>query len=524
MSEYGKNGYGDGPYGASGVPAGAINLGWNLQNFPSRDYPFPPFNGEVTGSGKRGVLDVRWDCPALLSANTPWRVLGVNIYRSDVGERGPYHRLNPLPLGGTFYRDYTDIISVTNEIVRWDSSWMFRGKSPNGRLWAFRTMFPIYKRSAHSCIPANAPTDVTVTINGVPAGIHSVFGPGGEVVLINAPTYDQVTDNFDQVVLPSGPESEVLVTYNTVRNAVSFELDRKIFYRISTVAVHEEAPGNLIETPLRYCQPLTPYKVEALDWMWREAVRRNNWILEQGGERVNVFVRKTAGEVCDCRMDRKRRSYNGQPKNNCLECFGTGFLGGYEGPYEAIMAPDDAERRVAQTQWGRHVEHSYEVWFGPTPLLTQRDFVVKQTNERYSIGPVRKPTNRGNIMQQHFTIRRLDEPDIRYAVPIDGLNGLPWPESRLTIDPEERLLVYPLAEYGPMHQLEPCEHGPQVYPDSPDPQAMPMGTEKKNIGDSREHRGRTQTWENHNYVWFLMPFALWLLKVFASMSEAAPLG
>jgi len=499
MSQFGNNQYGAGPYGAGGVPVGAVNTGWSLENFPARDFPVPPFNGEVLGAGVSGVLDVRWDCPALLSANTPWQVLGVNIYRSDVGERGPYHRLNPLPLGGTFYRDFTDIIPVTRELVDWDTAWIFKGDAPNNRRWMFRTRFGAYKRSARSCIPANSPTDVTVTVDGVPAAVHFVFGQAGEVELVPRGTYNHVTEKFDPAVLPIGPESVVEITYNTVRNVVSFELDRKIFYRITTVAVHADAPGNLIETPLRYCQPLTPYKVESLDWIWRESVRRNNWILEQGGERVNLFIRKTSGQVCDCRLDRRRRAYNQQPKNNCLICIGTGFIGGYEGPYEAILVPDDAERKVSQTERGRAVEHEYEVWFGPTPLMTQRDFVVKQTNERYSIGPVRKPTARGMLLQQHFSIRRLDEPDVRYQVPLNGLNGLPWPETRLTIDPEERLTVYPLAEYGPMHSLEPCEHGPQVYPDSPDPQAMPTGTQKGNIGDSREHRGRSQTWENHNY-------------------------
>jgi hypothetical protein len=291
------------------------------------------------------------------------------------------------------------------------------------------------------------------------------------------------------------------VTYRTNRNVVGHgpSLDRKIFYRLSTVAVSASAPGGLIETPLRYCQPLTPYKVESLDWIWREAVKRNNWILEQGGERVKVFIRKTAGVPCDCVLDARRRAYNKQPKNHCLSCFSTGFIGGYEGPYPIIVAPDDADRKVAQHNWGRTVEHTYEVWTGPVPLLTQRDFIVKQTNERYSIGPVRRPSNRGNILQQHFNINLLDEPDVRYRVPIDGLADLPWPQTRLTIDPEERLLVYPTAEYGPMHYLDPCEHGPQVYPDSPEHQATPMGTQKDNIDDSREHRGRTQVWDNQNW-------------------------
>ena len=64
-----------------------------------------------------------------------------------------------------------------------------------------------------------------------------------------------------------------------------------------------------------------------------------------------------------------------------MECYGTGFVGGYEGPIDIIIAPDDADRRVTQTPNGRRLEHQYEVWIGPTPMLSQRDFIVKQESE-----------------------------------------------------------------------------------------------------------------------------------------------
>ncbi|MEL7339736.1 MAG: Hint domain-containing protein, partial [Bacteroidota bacterium] len=111
-------------------------------------------------------------------------------------------------------------------------------------------------------------------------------------------------------------------------------------------------------------------------------------------------------------------------------CFGTGYVGGYEGPYDMIIVPDDAERRISQLMTGRRLEHSYEVWTGASPLLTQRDFIVKQTNERYSVGGVRRPSARGNVMQQHFTIAYLDEQDIRYQVCVNDPAALPWPETR----------------------------------------------------------------------------------------------
>jgi hypothetical protein len=144
-------------------------------------------------------------------------------------------------------------------------------------------------------------------------------------------------------------------------------------------------------------------------------------------------------------------------------CFGTGILGGFEGPYDIIIAPDDGERRITQRDSGRTVEHSYEVWMGPRPLVSQRDFIVKINGERYSIGAVRMPTNRGMILQQHFNIGHLDEQDIRYRVPLDDV---------------ARYVADQLA--------------PMIPPDT----APAQITDKSGIPDERERRGRTVVWEN----------------------------
>jgi len=138
-------------------------------------------------------------------------------------------------------------------------------------------------------------------------------------------------------------------------------------------------------------------------------------------------------------------------------------LGGYEGPYDIILAPDDAERKIAQRDTGRTVEHSYEVWTGPSPLLSQRDFIAKINGERYSIGAIRMPTNRGMVLQQHGTIGHLDEKDIRYQVPIDN----------------------------PSRYLS-----NQVQPAVPQLNSPAQITDKSNIPVERQLRGRSVAWEN----------------------------
>jgi len=437
------------------------------------------------------MLDLRWEDPTILSRNSAFSIVGVNIYRSEASDRGPYRRINEFPVGGAFYRDRTDYERIVNEAVLWDSSWIFKGDKPNSRQWTFQTREPIVKRYDAAPLQeptwANAPTDVQVFIDGVEVPVHEVFGRTGEVTLVNAPGFDVVTETNIPAVIPE-ETTVVTVSYYTPRNHVRSGLETNIWYRFATVAIDATTPSGYVETPLEWCEPRTVAEVETLDYIWREAMRRNAWILQQGGERVKAFVRKTAGVQCSCGMDERTLEWSKQPSNRCLTCFGSGFVGGYEGPYEIIIVPDDGERKITQLLQGRRKEHTYEVWTSPSPLLTQRDFIVKQTNERYSIGATRRPSHRGNLLQQHFNIGYLDEGDIRYQVPIDGTTELAWPETRGQQKPRT---------FSPRPVDQALEGTPQ-WPEGPDA-LHPLETEKANIPDARERRGRSRVWENTEY-------------------------
>lgn len=428
-------------------------------------------------------------------SNSQWTIVGVNIYRSDNGERGPYIRLNRFPIGSLFYRDHTDNMLVQDEVVQWDGAWTSKGDATNNYRWSFRTYFcPIVKATETPlrgmnarlvATPANSPSDVTLKIDGQVVPVDDVFGPNGEITLLNQPSWDLARERSIPPVLPRADgTSEVTITYWYNRNQVQTDLDRttQVFYRLTTVAIDTSSPSGYIETPLGYSPPLSVSHVESYDYIWREAVRRNAWILQQGGERVKLFKKKSSGIPCPCRMDERTFEWNQQPSNRCATCMGTGFVGAYDGPIDIIVAPDDADRRVSQTPNGRRLEHTYEVWTGPSPAITQRDFIVKQTGERYSIGAVRRPSSRGLPLQQHFNIAYLDEQDIRYRIPVSGITELPWPQTR------------------PTDQNTPCDPNPP-HPVGFDYQATTMETEKQNIPDEREQRGRTPVWENIQYLW-----------------------
>lgn len=427
-------------------------------------WPIAPLNLFMLEGSTRGIIDLRWDDPSYLSVNSRFQVLGVNVYRSFDSEFGPYRRITDLPVGSTFWRDQTDNELIVDEDV--SEQFLLSGPASvayDGERYVFKTQnSPIVGEGSRG-VETDLTNQVKVYIDGRQATLRSVNGATGEVE-IDPQGYPEVgTQTYaDRVVPVAG--SKVTCTYRYTRDFLRTDLGQRIFYRITTVGLpadstwHGATAHDLAETPLEFAVATNTFEIEKLDYIWRESVRRNRWILEQGGERVSVFLRKNNGIPCPCVSQTDK-----QPISDCRYCFGVGFLGGYEGPYPIIVAPDDGERKVLQTANGKVYNHTYEVWTGPQPLISQRDFIMKINGDRYSIGPVRMPSNRGNVLQQHFTINAFDEKDIRYKVPKSN--------------PVKFVAI-------------------QFQPRGPEFEASSEITDNPVIGDERQLRGRTPVWQN----------------------------
>lgn len=430
-------------------------------------WPAPPLNLFMSAGGfASGAFDLCWDDPASLALNSRYTLLGVNVYRSFDSEFGPFERITDWPIGSLFYRDQTQQAVETSEVVD-DSMWLVRGietAHDNGQKFVFRTTRkPLLQGGSQNLLARTV--DIRVQVNGVDVPVRRVDAEAGVVEIDQHPYPEVATQSLKAVPdLSAGAGAVVTVAYRYSANFVRTDLMQRVFYRVTSVgipsgrSIEDCGQGDVVETPLERAAATSNAEVEKLDYIWKEAVRRNRWILDQGGERVKAFLKKNVGQLCPCSRD----DY-GQGQNDCTLCFGSRILGGYEGPYDIVIAPDDAERRISQSSAGRRVEHSYEVWTGPSPLLSQRDFIVKIDGTRYSVGAVRRPSNRGMLLQQHFNIGYIDEKDIRYSVPIDNPQGFV------------------------MNQLSP------VVPEAHFAAAV---TDKENIPDEREIRGRTATWEN----------------------------
>jgi hypothetical protein len=394
----------------------------NPERKPSSLLPKPPINIFVISPYLNGVLDVRWDNPNILPENTAFSIVGVNLYRSFDSESGPYHKVNSEPLSSGIYRDKTTNNLISDESVQN----LERGLNPQ-KEWRFKTkFFPIVKNSIEvgkTLLEGNLADskDIVVKVdNGDGNGlmevpIHKISSLTGEITLISQQILDPATEKMIPPRLPLNTLGALTISYYINSNKIKSNLHNRIFYKLTTVGINSQ--GELVESELEFCKPVNLYQQEKTDWMWKEAVRRNRWILEQGGERVKVFVRKWNGHLCEEFSEVHQNS-----PSDCPICYGTNIVGGYEGPFDIIIAPPDAEKNVELTEIGIRVNYTWETWTGPSPMLNKRDLIIRPSGERFSVGSINYVGQRGAIFQQMFTLQQLDMGDIVYSVGLEGTN------------------------------------------------------------------------------------------------------
>jgi hypothetical protein len=383
---------------------------------PSSLLPLPPINVFVLSPFVNGILDIRWDDPKLIPENTQFRaILGVNIYRSFDSEAGPYTKLNPEPLGVGVYRDKTTNTPIENEAV----ATLDPGLNPQGE-WRFKTrFFPIVSDNLEA--PLATAKDIVVKVNNgdglglIEVPIHKIYPLTGEITLISTGILDPQTRKVIPPRLPTASPGSLTISYRVNSNKVSTSLHNRIFYKLTTVALDEN--GSKLETELSSCKPVSLYQQEKTDWIWKESIRRNRWILEQGGERVQVYIRKWNGQQCEEYSEVHENS-----PHDCPICFGTNMVGGYEGPFDIIIAPPDSEKNIELTDIGLRVNYSFDSWTGPSPMLNKRDIVVRPTGERFTVGSINYVGQRGAIFQQMFQLQQLDFGDTAYKVGVKALN------------------------------------------------------------------------------------------------------
>lgn len=400
-----------------------LNLPYRSGNDRPKSLPYAPKSVNVTSPYLIGVIDIRWDNPAKYMENNSLEVLGVNVYRAYDAPSAAYTQLNvDGPVSVAYWRDETSKIRVDREDVL---ATLNPGSNPTGR-WYFRTAFK------NIIAPNKNDVDNSqVTIDDVLLEIDTGDGNGyravppfkvdweeGIVYLNTQRIYDPQLNTYLPPILPGTLTGGIRFTYTYLSNLISTDINRKIYYKVTSVA-YDRDKNVEIETPMSEVEAVSPYDMGKIDWIWAEGIRRNHWLLEQTGERVKLFLRKWNGVRCKCYSDVYGHSQGAGTSKECHICYGSTYVGGYEGPYDILIAPPETEKAVNLLDVGLHVTYDWNTWTGPEPLLNDKDVIIRPNNDRYYVSRANYQGSRGATYQQHFNLAYIDKQDPVYRIPID---------------------------------------------------------------------------------------------------------
>lgn len=359
------------------------------------------------------AYDVRWDRSPNLY------VLGYSVYRA-YRQTGEFVRITDNTVHINQHRD-TNVDSYTESLLipRSDNTVPGWRIAPGDEYQIHVPNTPIVESGGFGKTTSN-PNDVVVTIDGVQVIPSFVDGERGIITLNRSVYYDAVQNEFVTAKLPD-LNSEIRVSYWYQKSFIDFNQTRLYppYYKVTSVAFDMDT-GDLIETDPNLI-PSTTLHIEQIDWIWQEAIRRNAWIAEISGERVLAYQAKKSGVVCNCLYRNVGTFY---PAADCEDCYGTGYIGGYEEPKPLIVVIPFAEKGFELQDRGMRRTDSFEgMWAPPDPMMEQFDLLLRQDGTLHQIGPVRRPNHRGYMaLQQRFSTNILEFHHVQYKI-LQELDG-----------------------------------------------------------------------------------------------------
>lgn len=151
-----------------------------------------------------------------------------------------------------------------------------------------------------------------------------------------------------------------------------------------------------------------------------ELVRKKNlYLTVRGGIGVSIFLRKAWGPKCS-RCFNYQRMIPEDP--DCLECYGTGFTGGYLDPLHVPALMNLPREAIVRAGIKYELGTTYAE-LSNWPLVDPDDLVVdRKMNIRYRIKTITPTSHKMHTVSQIVSVLRADENDVIYNLPVPELS------------------------------------------------------------------------------------------------------
>lgn len=141
------------------------------------------------------------------------------------------------------------------------------------------------------------------------------------------------------------------------------------------------------------------------DLLFREFVGRRCWL----------FPVRTFGAYCIC-YDRvsSRRT-----KSGCLNCYDTGFLGGFMSPIQCYVQFDPSGQQATPTPFREKQDNKTTARLISFPQVKPKDILIEVENTRWRVDSVTSTQRLRAVVHQELTLKEIDKGDTEFKLPIN---------------------------------------------------------------------------------------------------------
>lgn len=154
------------------------------------------------------------------------------------------------------------------------------------------------------------------------------------------------------------------------------------------------------------------------DWvaLRKNEIQRREWLLLRKfvGLKTYVFRRKTYGKRCGVCWNYKLEKVM---KDDCANCAGTSFDGGYFDPYETLLQYEPTPSSPTWEYFGKMETNTIPAWTISVPQINGGDLVYREPdNAVYQVLAIATTELQGSVVRQILQLRQLERQAPEYVL------------------------------------------------------------------------------------------------------------
>jgi hypothetical protein len=171
----------------------------------------------------------------------------------------------------------------------------------------------------------------------------------------------------------------------------------------------------------------TTWKTFQRDWVTIRAIeiqRREYWLLSRfAGISSYLFRRKNYGKRCTTCWD---PVHEHTTRDNCPNCIGTSFEGGYFTPAKIFLQYDPTPNNLTKNYIGQDEENVIGAWTISMPDIRLGDVIIRTGDwNAYEVTRIATTELQGNVVRQMLTLTQLSKGAVEFQLVTRDLPDFP---------------------------------------------------------------------------------------------------